>query len=135
MISLFTEPIIQQIIQSRAAAIAETYTVNRAAWRAAAAQLRQPYWDWAVNIIPPPEVISLEKVIITTPNGQRTEVDNPFLRYTFHPIDPSFRSPFNQWSTTLRCPTSENSPDAESNVERMKKLVFRLFYCVSGTSN
>ncbi|KAJ7339997.1 tyrosinase [Mycena albidolilacea] len=105
----------EQALQRAAIAIAATYTVNKAQFQAAALTLRQPYWDWASNAVPPPEVISLAKVTITTANGQRVQVDNPLRRYTFHPIDPSFPAPYSSWKTTLRQPTT-TGPNAVDNV-------------------
>lgn len=108
--------ITQQLLQQHAIEIAKTYP-DQERWVAAAICLRAPYWDWASNIVPPPEIISLEKIIITTPSG-RTAVDNPLLQYKFNPIDPSFPEPYSAWKTTLRRPTSKNA-DATSNVEEM----------------
>lgn len=84
--------------------------------------MRQPYWDWAANAIPPDQVIALKQVAITGPNGQKITVDNPLYHYKFHPIDPSFPDPFSQWPTTLRQPNSER-PNATDNVTRLKKFV------------
>ncbi|KAF8988417.1 hypothetical protein BDQ17DRAFT_1374127, partial [Cyathus striatus] len=50
----------EQILHERAKAIADTYTVNKASWQAAANALRQPFWDWARNAVPPAQVISLQ---------------------------------------------------------------------------
>ncbi|CAA7270513.1 unnamed protein product [Cyclocybe aegerita] len=113
----------EQIVQKNAEAIASTYTVDQAAWKQAAADLRQPYWDWAANAIPPDEVIVLKQVSITGPNGNKITVDNPLYNYKFHPIDPSFPAPYNGWATTLRQPTSTR-PNATDNVARLR-LVLR----------
>lgn len=97
------------MLQRRAEEIAETYTVDKARWQSAAANLRQPYWDWAAEPVPPAEVISLEQVTIITPDGNRTAVDNPLRRYKFHPIDSSFeRTPYAKWPTTVRRPSGPN---------------------------
>ena len=85
----------------------------------AAADFRQPFWDWAKNIVPPAEVISLRQVTITTPDGKRTQVDNPIFQYKFHPIDPTFPEPFSNWQTTLRHPTSGDA-DAQDDIEGLK---------------
>nr|AAX44240.1 tyrosinase [Trametes sanguinea]AAX46018.1 tyrosinase [Trametes sanguinea] len=106
----------EQILHKYAGEIADKYTVDKPRWQKAAADLRQPFWDWAKNTLPPPEVISLDKVTITTPDGQRTQVDNPLRRYRFHPIDPSFPEPYSNWPATLRHPTSDGS-DAKDNVK------------------
>ncbi|KAF9560844.1 tyrosinase [Agrocybe pediades] len=112
----------EQILQKHAVDIAATYTVNQDSWKTAAANLRQPYWDWAANAVPPAEVISLTKVTITGPNGTRISVDNPLYHYRFHPIDPSFYRPFNQWQTTLRQPNSTR-PTATDNVSRLRSVL------------
>jgi len=113
--------VFEQVIQQHAVDIASKYTTPDAAdWKQAAADLRQPFWDWASNIIPPDEVIALAKVTIITANGASTSVDNPFLRYRFHPIEPTFPPPFINWPTTLRYPTSSGS-NAQSNVNQLKR--------------
>jgi len=110
----------QQIIQAHAVQIADTYqTPDAADWKKAAADLRQPFWDWASNSVPPDEIISLEQVSIVVPNGDTISVQNPFLRYRFHPIEPTFPPPFHSWPTTLRHPTSSR-PDAQSNVAQLR---------------
>ncbi|KAG8891850.1 hypothetical protein FRB99_003288, partial [Tulasnella sp. 403] len=80
----------EQVLQSHAVEIAKKYQVDQAGWLAAANTLRMPFWDWAVNIVPPPEVISDKQVTITLRDGTQKLVDNPLLAYTFKPIDPSF---------------------------------------------
>ena len=109
-------------MQQRATEIAATYTVDKADWQQAASNLRQPFWDWARNAIPPDEVIALTQVTITGPNGKPVKVDNPLYQYTFHPIDPSFPDPYSGWPTTLRQPTSTD-PDATDDVATLKKYV------------
>jgi tyrosinase len=110
----------QQVLQQHAIAIADTYTVNRAQWQKAAADLRQPYWDWASNSVPPAEVISLQQVNITKPDGSRGPVQNPLFSYRFHPIDGSFPPPYSRWNSTLRQPTGTGS-GATSNVSRLTR--------------
>ncbi|KAA1472059.1 photo-regulated tyrosinase [Dentipellis sp. KUC8613] len=112
----------EQVLQSHAKDIAAKYTVDKDRWSKAAANLRQPYWDWASNTIPPPEVISLQQVTITTFNGSKVKVDNPLVRYKFHPIDPSFPQPYSNWPTTLRHATS-NDANAKDNVDELKRTL------------
>lgn len=57
----------------------------------------------------------MDQVTITLADGTRSSVDNPFLSYPFHPIDPSFPGSFAVWPKTLRHPTSVG-PSAESDV-------------------
>ena len=111
---------IQQILQKHAIDIAETYTVDKQRWQQVAADLRQPFWDWARNSVPPAEVISLTQVTITTPDGKRTKVDNPLFHYAFHPIEPSFPDPYINWQTTFRHPTTLDA-DAKDNVAELKR--------------
>lgn len=92
-------------------------------WAAAAATLRIPYWDWAVE--PPsgqnniPSAITNPSVTLTTPTGTQTFA-NPLLAYAFHPLDSSgfLFQPWNYWSSTLRYPTSEaqNASPQENQV-------------------
>ncbi|KAF9069697.1 tyrosinase [Rhodocollybia butyracea] len=110
--------LIEQAIQRAAVNIAESYTVDKARYQNAARVLRQPYWDWASNAVPPPEVISLDQVTIVNPAGHKVSVPNPLRRYTFHPIDPSFPEPYASWPTTLRHPLSED-PNATDNVKEL----------------
>ena len=107
-------------MQGHAKKIAATYHVDPAGWRKAGDEIRQPYWDWAANSVPPDEVIALKKVNIITPDGKKAAVDNPLYHYAFHPIDPSFPAPYNHWQTTLRQPTT-TGPDATDDVARIKR--------------
>ncbi|KAG8917102.1 hypothetical protein FRC00_014036 [Tulasnella sp. 408] len=108
----------EQILHQHAVDIAKTYTVNTVAWILAAEQLRLPYWDWASDSVPPAEVISMDQVIITAPNGQRTTVPNPLLGYRFNPLHQALRAPYARWPTTLRHPDID-SQNAQSNVDEM----------------
>ncbi|KDR79498.1 hypothetical protein GALMADRAFT_208846 [Galerina marginata CBS 339.88] len=112
----------EQILQQRAAEVAATYTVDQASWKQAAANLRQPYWDWAAKAVPPDEVISLTQVTITGPKGTKIKVDNPLYHYKFHPIDKSFPAPYSGWPATLRQPNSTR-PNATDNVTRLKSVL------------
>lgn len=116
----------QQELQSHALEIAKLYTVDKDRWIAEATQFRVPYWDWASQAVPPDEVIRQQQVAIITPdsNGKKVLVPNPFLHYTFHPVDPSFEKPFASWRTTLRHPKPVNSPNAKSDVDELITLVF-----------
>jgi tyrosinase len=101
------------LLQQNALNIAQQYPDP--AWITAAQNIRAPYWDWATDIIPPPEVISLESVNIITPDGNTTAVPNTLLQYTFNPIDPSFPAPYSFWQTTIRHPNDPNSPNATTD--------------------
>ena len=67
---------------------------------------------------------------IITPDGQRTPVENPLLRYTFNPLDDSFEGLFHFWKTTLRHPTPPDSRDAKTNVESLKAYVVPLIFAM-----
>ncbi|KAF8964476.1 common central domain of tyrosinase-domain-containing protein [Flammula alnicola] len=112
----------EQILQKHAQEVAATYTVDRASWVQAATQLRQPYWDWAANAVPPDQVIALKQVTITGPNGQKVTADNPLYHYKFHPVDPSFPQPYRSWPATLRQPLTTR-PNATDNVARLKSIM------------
>ncbi len=103
------------MLQGHASKIAEEYTTETTEWRRAAAELRQPFWDWAASdqAVPPDEIIRLSKLVIRAkPDGNATEVDNPFLAYTFKSIIPGCAPPFDKWNTTLRHP-KDNQSDPE----------------------
>jgi tyrosinase len=112
----------EQILQKLAVQIAATYTVDPDSWKQAANDLRQPFWDWASNAIPPDEVIALPQVTITAPDGSRILTDNPLYQYTFHPIDQSFQDPYSSWPTTLRQPDGTDS-DATDDVDRLRSVL------------
>ncbi|KAJ7190769.1 photo-regulated tyrosinase [Mycena pura] len=108
----------EQVLQLHAAEIAKTYKVDQDRWVKAAANLRAPYWDWASNTVPPPEVIADTTVTITRPDGTRGSVPNPLFGYQFHPIDKSFPEPYSQWHSTLRHPTT-GGRNAKTDVEAL----------------
>ncbi|KAJ8073002.1 hypothetical protein PM082_019868 [Marasmius tenuissimus] len=114
--------LIEQAIQREAMEIAKNYTVDAQCFKDAAESLRQPYWDWAKNSVPPPEVISLEQVTIIGFNGERVSVANPLRRYTFDPLKQSFGfpKPFDKWGTTLRHPT-DGTENATEDVDGLRK--------------
>jgi tyrosinase len=106
----------EQLLQQHALDIAKKYQ-DQSRWLRAAQNLRAPYWDWAVNSIPPPEVISLEYLDIVKPEGKKT-VPNPLFQYKFDPIHPSFKKyyddaeddekplPYQDWKNTIRHPNN-----------------------------
>jgi tyrosinase len=108
-------------MQQHALEIAKTYSDS--SWLTAAQNLRAPYWDWATNIVPPAEVISLESVEIITADGNTTPVPNPLFQYTFNPIDPSFPSPYSSWQTTIRHPDDPNSPNASTDIQALVQFL------------
>ncbi|KAJ8091668.1 hypothetical protein AAF712_005919 [Marasmius tenuissimus] len=116
--------LIEQAIQAEAVKIAATYTVDAQRFKDAAQSLRQPYWDWARNSVPPAEVISMNQITITRSDGRKVAVTNPLRRYTFNPIDPSFPRPYSSWRTTLRHPTS-SSANATEDITGMQRTLQR----------
>lgn len=118
------DQIIQQTLQQHALTIAQKYS-DRQRWVTAAQNLRAPFWDWATNSVPPPEVVSLTSVsILAAPGATPTNVPNPLYQYTFHPIDPSFPSPYDSWQTTIRSPDDPDSPDATTDVNYLIRYDF-----------
>jgi len=112
---------LQQVLQQHALDIAKQYQHDRDRWLAQAQSLRMPYWDWATNSVPPPEVISLKNVNIITPDGRTTSVPNPLYQYTFNPVDQSFPSPWRSWRMTIRHPDNPNSPNATTDAQELTR--------------
>jgi len=108
----------EQLLQQHALVIAKRYQ-DQQRWLSAAQNLRAPYWDWATNSVPPPEVIALQTVDIITPDGNTTTVQNPLYQYPFNPIDPSFPEPYSYWQTTIRHPDNPDSPDASTDSDAL----------------
>jgi tyrosinase len=100
-------------LQGAAIEAAKKFTVDQEAWTQAAQDLRQPYWDWGFELVPPDEVIRTEQIQIVDYNGEHVSVHNPILRYQFHPIDPSFKpyANFNSWKSTVRNPDRNKRED------------------------
>ena len=107
------------MIQKFAKEVAATYGVDQPAWMRAAEELRQPYWDWAANAIPPDEVIALPEVAIIAPEGRRIYVRNPLYSYSFNPTESSFPNEFRNRKATMRWPTS-SEVSATHNVALLK---------------
>ncbi len=100
---------LQQAIQKAAIEIAAHFTHDKEAWMQAAIDLRQPYWDWGFQLVPPDEFITKEELWIVNESGTKVKVRNPLLRYEFHPVHPSFgttrtRFPLKASSVTVRHP-------------------------------
>jgi tyrosinase len=107
------------VLQQHAVGLAATYKKDKAEWQKAAADLRQPFWDWGRNAVPPDEIIFLQKLAIIKPNGAKAQVDNPFLRYIFRPVEPTFTGPYRAWQATVRHPATA-APDAPSDVPTLR---------------
>ena len=96
------------MLQTHAKQIADTYTHDTDSWKKAAANLRTPYWDWASNPLPPDEVIAMEEITITKPDGTKQSVPNPLYHYNFHPVPSYFPSNVKSFNTTVRHPFAKN---------------------------
>ncbi|PIL22742.1 hypothetical protein GSI_15435 [Ganoderma sinense ZZ0214-1] len=132
----------EQVLQDHAAKIAEEYTTETSEWRKAAAELRQPFWDWAApgQAVPPDEVIRLSKVYIRAkPDGKETEVENPLYAYKFKFKIPGSGPPVDGWPTTVRHPKDdkpESHPDdlarvLLANQESLTTQTFFMFTLLS----
>ncbi|KAG8922053.1 hypothetical protein FRC02_012164, partial [Tulasnella sp. 418] len=97
----------EQVLQGHAVRIADTYTTpDKQEWLQAAIDLRAPYWDWASEAVPPPEVIELQQLNIILPDGTEGPIDNPLLTYRFNP-----RPSFSSRAKTVRCPVPSSSTE------------------------
>jgi hypothetical protein len=112
--------ILQQILQAFVVSIADTYTTtDKVQWQNTAANFRLPFWDWASNSVPPDQVISQQTVDIIVADGSTQTFTNPLYSYPFNPVsDGGFSYPWNQWNTTLRCPT-DDTPNAQTDVQQL----------------
>lgn len=81
----------QQEINRLATLIATMYTnqTERQRFQEAAAELRVPYWDWAVSAPPGethfPDFFWDPVVLQSGPRGTQ-DIRNPFYSYVFHPV-------------------------------------------------
>ncbi|KIY67701.1 Di-copper centre-containing protein [Cylindrobasidium torrendii FP15055 ss-10] len=115
----------EQLIQAEAAKIADTYSPDlRTRFQDAARVLRQPFWDWASDALPPVEVYKLDTVDYLAPNGNRATMQNPFRRYAFKngSNDRFPNAPYYRWPTTLRQPTSTRASATDDIRQLEKKL-------------
>jgi tyrosinase len=118
---------LKQIIQSEAAKIAATYTSNiKDQYVNAAKVLRQPFWDWASNMTPPAEIITLDQVEYVAPSGKTEKMDNPFRRYKFQTTPSSFPDAYKAWTQTLRHPDGTGA-DAKENLTELQEYAYELF--------
>ncbi|KAI9725564.1 MAG: hypothetical protein M1828_003052 [Chrysothrix sp. TS-e1954] len=122
--------------------ISQFPTAQQPRWKAAAKNLRVPYWDWAAT--PPngkpqlPALISNKFVTVTTPTGSQS-ILNPLFRYTFHPLDHAgfIYDPFDNWGVTLRYPdgTETTAYSVEQNAintfanqaQSIKSSIYNMF--------
>ncbi|CAN9091655.1 unnamed protein product [Alternaria sp. RS040] len=109
-------------------------------WRNAAATLRMPYWDWAMDPgqggATVPTQMRDQTVTVTKPQGTVT-INNPLYKYTFGNTLPSEMGggPWNNFPQTLRRPvanptrSNNNEMNARFNAMRvsLRDRVFALF--------
>ncbi|GAB1310494.1 tyrosinase [Madurella fahalii] len=111
----------EQVLQNLMLMIASFWPQGkRERFEEAARRFRVPYWDWAAvpptgESVLPWSVAASPFVYITGPNG-RQRISNPLFSYTFWPLSSTTfnEPPWNQWTFTVRGPTSFG-PDAQSN--------------------
>jgi tyrosinase len=130
----------QALYQSVQEVIATFPAGQQQRWRNAAATLRMPYWDWAMdpgsNQGTVPNAIRDQTVTVTKPNG-RVTIANPLYSYTWGDSLPAEMGggPWNSFPTTLRRPVSNptrsnnNEVNARFNSMRisLRDRVFALF--------
>ncbi|EMD35992.1 hypothetical protein CERSUDRAFT_74776 [Gelatoporia subvermispora B] len=111
-------------------------------WKAAAHNLRSPYWDWASvdSDKKIPKELTTPTIRIMAKDGDGlVEVTNPLFEYKFHSDDPNKTFPdyLKSWGSTLRHPTSEGS-DAGTNIKALQdeyaqdceQLRTQIYYCL-----
>jgi tyrosinase len=108
-------------------------------WRNAAATLRMPYWDWAMDPGNGPTVPTLirdQQVTVTKPQG-RVTIANPLYSYSWGSSMPNEMGggPWDSWPNTLRRPvgnpTRSNNNEMNGRFDSMRislrDRVFALF--------
>jgi len=115
----------EQQLLARAFKIANSWTgtsagADKSSMLAAAAQLRMPYWDWAM--IPEtgtnsmPDSIASLKIDMVQTDGTLKQVDNPLAAFKFRDLSVSAGMQYaviKDWISTMRYPSS-NAQDAYS---------------------
>ena len=126
----------QQELSGIAQDIAVTYPSKiRDEYIDAAANLRIPYWDWALDARMP-AVINIPEVTVNAPNGSLT-IKNPLYTYRFHPKpkDPDFPGddPIAQYPSTVRCPDAQGrsqpgkaNKQLHANADAITTLIYSL---------
>ncbi|KAF2762779.1 Di-copper centre-containing protein [Pseudovirgaria hyperparasitica] len=103
----------EQVLSLRAREIAAEFPAGakRDRYVQEAAKLRLPYWDWGLessNHDVLPDVMTDATASVTFPNGTTTDIPNPLLRYSFHPLPPNvFSSPWSDRNVTWRTSPTE----------------------------
>lgn len=139
----------EQTIVGYATKIANTYPdSNKAAYVAAAGNLKLPYWDWITSPSAMPDVCNMETIQITTPQGSQS-VPNPLYLFTFPEPPSSDPSGFPSdasdgwlaaYNTTVRSPDNSGTSQPEVANKALaqggfQEAVYNLFSRVKEYSN
>ncbi|KAE9962907.1 hypothetical protein BLS_009904 [Venturia inaequalis] len=92
----------------------------------AARNLRLPYLDWARPVTTGqhaiPDSISSPGIVVNIPQQSNVTIQNPMYSYRFHPTDSRLGSPYVNYATTVRYPTTQDS-SAQSQGNQMISAV------------
>lgn len=91
-------------------------------WKAAAKNLRAPYWDWAQHLTPPNEVFTQTNVSILQPDGSNISVRNPLYSYHFATRESSFANR----DETFRRPSGFNTAHARQITKQTYDLLTKV---------
>ena len=86
-------------------------------WAKAAKTLRAPYWDWAVDVYPPDEVIAMSELTILGLDGKPSTIKNPLYSFTY----PTGSIKIENSPKTVRHPNKAG----ETDVEEVRKFVWQ----------
>lgn len=121
----------EEIISIYAHQIADTYPADQLdEYKAAADQLRMPYWDWSTDATMP-DIMNQQQITINAAWGSQ-EMNNPLYRYEFHPYDASSMDGiYSEYNWTVRAPTTSGAQTANqnmvSNQQQFHDGVYQLF--------
>ncbi|TID22241.1 Di-copper centre-containing protein [Venturia nashicola] len=117
----------EQVVSKHAMDAASEFTGNdHDRYVTAAQNLRVPYWDWARPVASGehvvPDSISSPTIVVNTPQQSGVAIQNPLYSYRFHPVDSRLGSPYVNYATTIRHPTTQDS-SAQSQEDDMVSAV------------
>jgi len=103
----------EQQLLARVKAVAKSYTGSQQnVMIQAASTMRLPYWDWAAQ--PPsgssvlPNSLTDSAVTVNGPSGT-VSIPNPLAQFNYQDASGMYYSPFTDYKTTVRYPTTGNS--------------------------
>ncbi|QDS78173.1 hypothetical protein FKW77_005300 [Venturia effusa] len=104
----------EQVVAKHAMDAASEFTgADRDRYVTAAQNLRIPYWDWARPVSPGehavPDSMSSSGIVVNTPQQSQVTIQNPLYSYRFQPVDSQLGSPYQNYATTVRYPTTTDS--------------------------